>query len=82
MDMPKPGMMSPRKQMAGGEAGGTFGVGKIANPIAHPDRTMDTSKSMPEASRGTAPAMSRGPGMMKATRNSDQGPHNHPMGKR
>ena len=74
-------LMSPRKRMAGAAGDSDFGVGKIGKPVAHPDRKMDTSKSMADADRATAPSMDRGAGKMAAERNSDHGPHNVP-GKR
>lgn len=77
-----PANMSPRKQLAGATSSGNFGVGAIGKPLQHPDRAMNSGKSMPDAKRATAPAMSMGAGKMSAERNSDHGPHSVPGKKR
>ena len=75
-------LMAPRKIAAGENSDGNFGVGPIGSPIAHPDRAMDTSKTLADAQRSTAPNASRGPGKVATERQADHGPHNHPAGKR
>ena len=65
--------ISPRKKMA--EGSGDFNVEPIGRPIPHPDRNMDTSKAMPDATRNMD--IPRGAGKMGAQRMPDHGPHDH-----
>lgn len=67
--------MSPRKVMAGGMDGGSFGVSQYpgANGKAHPDRGMATGSTMEQAQRAVGHPVERGKGMHAMQAHPDHG---------
>lgn len=83
---PKMQGIRQRKSMAMGDGPLPGNDVNIASPASrmmpHPDRDMDTSKTMSDSDRAHTPPTSTGSTRMAMPGTIDHGPHNHRTGKK